>query len=143
MTGKPTVTVLSSEHEQLTAEGKSYSYASNYIESTEHELKNWEKGLEEIQNGTFEYDDSMPKQCVDAMYEDKVKVCRAVLDYLNSLDKDTILSDNVSLTEAGSRFYEMINSSYEKLQEKGFIKDTGNTNEKIELNNEVEEEFEM
>lgn len=81
-----------------------------FIDSVKRDLQNWENGNKEIENGTFKYDGSMPKSCVDALYKHKIIVCNDVLDYLNSLpDKNKVISTNVGLTEEGSKYYEMIN----------------------------------
>lgn len=81
----------------------------HYINSIETDLVNIRKSLSEIENGTFEYDDSMPKSCVDAMYLHKLKITLETLEYLNSLpNKDKIISTSISFTEEGSKYYELI-----------------------------------
>ena len=59
-------------------------------------LENWERGLEQINNGTFKYDGSMPKSCINALYKHKVKVYEDVLDYLRTFPEDKVVYDTSS-----------------------------------------------
>ena len=83
--------------------------AKHFLESSKVSLKNYKKGLEEIQNGTFEYDGSMRNSCVDALYAHKVKVYENVISFLESLPSDCVLSTGTGLTEEGSKYYELVN----------------------------------
>lgn len=49
-------------------------------------LNNWQKGLEEIQQGTFQYDNSMPKECIGALYKNKVELYTEIVNYLLTLE---------------------------------------------------------
>lgn len=81
-----------------------------FIQSTERELKIWEKGIDEIKNGTFKYDDSMPKCCVVALYQSKVLTCNNTLKYLRTLDENLVISTDRGTTEEGQIYYKLINS---------------------------------
>lgn len=85
------------------------STVKSYICSVESELLMWKKGLSKIKGGTFKYDDSMPKSCVDALYLHKVQNCKDVLKWLKTLDNNLVISTNSGLTAEGSKYYELIN----------------------------------
>lgn len=81
----------------------------NYLSSAERTLENFKKGLEEIKAGTFEYDSSMPKSCVDALYEHKVKVYEEAVNYLKTLPEDLVLDSEFGSAEELSKYYEIVN----------------------------------
>jgi len=68
------------------------TYAKDYIKNTEILLNNFTKNLEQINQGTFQYDGSMPNSCVDAMYKLKVEKYTKGLAYLKSLEPMTLFT---------------------------------------------------
>ena len=83
--------------------------AKFFLEDAKVSLAHFQKGLDEIKNGTFKYDGSMRNSCVDALYAHKVKVYEEVINYLETLDDDCILSTGTGLTEEGSKYYDLVN----------------------------------
>ena len=84
--------------------------AKDFLESAKRELKYWEEGLKKILTGDFQYDNSMPGECVNALYKHKVESCKSAIEYLNTLDPDMIIRNNSSVTEECTEYYRLINS---------------------------------
>lgn len=80
-----------------------------YLESAKHSLAIWEKGVKEIEDGTFKYDGSMPESCTNALYYSKVEVYKDVIEYLESLPLDLVLATSRGLTEEGVKYCKMVN----------------------------------
>jgi len=83
--------------------------AKDFLESAKRDLVYWQNGLAEILNGTFKYDDSLPKSCVYALYKSKVATYKEVIDYLKSLDENIIISTNIGATKEGLIYYDLVN----------------------------------
>ena len=81
----------------------------NYLSNTEVTLENFKKKLEEIKAGTFEYDGSIPKFCVDALYEHKVEVYEEAVNYLRTLPEDLVLDSEFGSADELSKYYEIVN----------------------------------
>ena len=83
-----------------------YFSISFYIRSVEHDLRRWHEGLKQIQEGTFKYDDSMPKSCTDALYVHKAEITMDVLEWLYSLDED---KERLMTSEENSEYLRRVN----------------------------------
>lgn len=82
----------------------------NFIDSKVCELAQWERGLKEIEGGVFKYDGSMPKECIDAMYKNKVEKLNNIIKYLSSLDANLVIQRDGGLSKEGEMYYRMVNS---------------------------------
>ena len=65
--------------------------------------------LRRINDGTFEYDGSMPKSCVDAMYNKKVENDREVLEYLEQFPDDFVMCDEIGYGKEYSGYLKILN----------------------------------
>lgn len=77
--------------------------------NTEFTLKYWKKTAQEINAGVFQYDGTIPNSCMDALCNHKVKILEETLTYLESLDKDLVISNGLGLSKEGVKYYELIN----------------------------------
>ena len=69
-----------------------------YLESAKHSLAIWEKGVKEIEDGTFKYDGSMPESCTNALYYSKVEVYKDVIELPTGVGpRHAIYNDDNSL----------------------------------------------
>lgn len=62
----------------------------DFLKESKYMLKKWEKEVQEIENGTFKYDNTMPKSCVNALCYSKVNTYKKVIAYLETLPLDLI-----------------------------------------------------
>lgn len=83
---------------------------ADYLQSAERTLKYWNGQLEKLNNGTLEYDGTIPNSCYDALIQSKVKLYTSVVDWLNTFDKDEVMGDNVGLTKIGAEYYKRVNA---------------------------------
>lgn len=83
---------------------------ADYLNSAKTSLKYWEKEMEKLNNGTLEYDESLPKSCYDALIHKKVKVFTSVVEWLNTFDKDEEMGDGIGLTKIGAEYYKRVNA---------------------------------
>ena len=65
--------------------------------------------LRKIADGTFEYDGSMPKSCVDAMYKKKAEIDREVLEYLEQFPDDFVMCDEIGYGKEYSGYLKILN----------------------------------
>lgn len=82
---------------------------SDYLDSAERSLKYWNSQLEKLNNNTLQYDGSIPNSCYDALIKSKVKLYASVVDWLENLDKNEVMGDNVGLTKIGAEYYKRVN----------------------------------
>lgn len=83
--------------------------AEDFLKSSKIELSNWERDLAKVNEGIYEYDGTIPNKCFDALCKHKVGVFTEVVDYLESLDKDTVISDGRGITKEGVMYYALVN----------------------------------
>ena len=83
--------------------------ALDYLENTKRDLEYWENKLEKLNNNTLEYDGSIPDFCYDALIKSKVKVFTSVVEWLNTLNEDEVMSSVTGLTNLGAEYYERVN----------------------------------
>ena len=82
----------------------------DYLQSANRSLKYWNGQLEKLNNGTLNYDGSIPNSCYDALIHSKVKLYTSVVDWLENLDKNEVMGDNVGLTKIGAEYYKRVNT---------------------------------
>lgn len=80
-----------------------------FLKDAKYMLNKWEEDVKTVESGTFKYDGSMPKSCVDALCYSKVRTYKNVIAYLETLPMDLIIKTSVGLTEEGSKYYELVN----------------------------------
>jgi hypothetical protein len=78
--------------------------AKEFIIDQLHLLNNWVTGYKKILEGTFEYDNSMPDSCVDAMYRIKIDNVMTTIRYL-----ETIKHDNPITSDEYCKYLEIVN----------------------------------
>lgn len=83
--------------------------AEDFLKSSKIELSNWERDLAKVNEGVYEYDGTIPNECFDELCKHKIGVFTEVVDYLESLDKDTIISDGRGITKEGVMYYALVN----------------------------------
>lgn len=83
---------------------------ADYLKSANVTLKYWNGQLEKLNNGTLEYDGTIPNASYDALIKSKVKLYTNVVDWLNTFDKDEVMGDNVGLTKIGAEYYKRVNA---------------------------------
>ena len=84
--------------------------AKDYLESANRSLKYWKGQLEKLNNNTLEYDGTIPNASYNALIESKVKLFEGVVAWLENLDKDEVMGDNVGLTKLGYEYYRKVNA---------------------------------
>ena len=84
--------------------------ATDYLKSANGTLKYWEGQLEKLNNHTLEYDGTIPKISYNALIQSKVKLYTNVVAWLENLDKDEVMGDNVGLTKLGYEYYKKVNA---------------------------------
>lgn len=89
--------------------GTIYTVA-DYLQSANGQLKYWEKEMEKLNNGTLQYDGSIPNSCYNALIKKKVKLYTSVVDWLNTFDKNEVVGDNIGLTKLGAEYYKRVNA---------------------------------
>lgn len=82
---------------------------SDYLSEAKHSLNYWEDKLKEVQEGTYEYDGTIPNSCWDALCERKVAIFKEAVSYLSSLPTDKVLSTSVGLTKEAVEYYSIVN----------------------------------
>lgn len=82
---------------------------ADYLQSAERTLKYWNSQLEKLNNGTLEYDGTIPNSSYNALIKSKVKLYASVVDWLENLDKDEVMGDNIGLTKIGAEYYKRVN----------------------------------
>ena len=82
---------------------------SEALHSAKLQLAYWKKRLEELNNGTVKYDGSMPKSCVNALIKHKAEVYTDLVNWLNTFDKDEVISNGIGRTKIGAEYYTRIN----------------------------------
>ena len=80
-----------------------------FLKDANHMLGIWERDVKAIENGTYKYDGSMSKSCIDALCYSKVKTYKNVIAYLETLPLDLVIQTSTGLTEEGSKYYELVN----------------------------------
>lgn len=83
---------------------------ADYLKSANGTLKYWNGQLEKLNNGTLEYDGTIPNASYDALIQSKVKLYKSVIDWLNTFDKDEVVGDSVGLTKLGYEYYKRVNA---------------------------------
>ena len=81
-----------------------------FINSTEHSLRRWKQGVREIEEETFEYDNSLSVSATQALYRHKVEVCKKTLEYLRTLPINKVIATSFGCSEECSKYYDLINS---------------------------------
>lgn len=81
-----------------------------FLKDAKYMLQRWQNDVEEIENGTFKYDGSMPKSCVDALCYSKVRTYKNVIAYLETLPLDLVIQTSTGLTNEGSKYRELVNT---------------------------------
>lgn len=81
-----------------------------FLKDAKYMLNKWEKDVEKVENGTYKYDGSMPKSCVDTLCYSKVRTYENVIAYLETLPNDLVIQTSMGLTEEGSKYYKLVNS---------------------------------
>lgn len=81
-----------------------------FLEDAKYMLERWQQKVEKVENGTFEYDGSMPKSCTDALCYSKVKTFKNVIAYLETLPLDLVIQTSTGLTDEGVKYSELVNS---------------------------------
>lgn len=84
--------------------------AADYLQSANRSLKYWKGQLEKLNNNTLEYDGTIPSDSYNALIKSKVKLFESVVVWLESLDKDEVMGDNVGLTKLGYEYYKKVNA---------------------------------
>lgn len=84
--------------------------AEDYLKSANGTLKYWKGQLEKLNNNTLEYDGTIPKTSYNALIKSKVKLYADVVAWLENLDKDEVMGDNVGLTKLGYEYYKKVNA---------------------------------
>ena len=82
---------------------------ADYLYSANNSLKYWSKKSEELNNNTLKYDGTIPNDCYNALIEKKVKLFTSIVNWLNTFDKDEVVSDSVGLTKIGAEYYKRVN----------------------------------
>lgn len=72
-------------------------------------LEQYSEGLKEIQQGTFVYDNSLPKSCTIALYRHKVNKYIEVIQYLKTLDMNMIWCSDVGYNEEYDTYLKLVN----------------------------------
>ena len=80
-----------------------------FLKDAKYMLAKWEKDVEKVENGTYPYDGSMPKTCVDALCYSKVQTYKNVIAYLETLPKDLAIQTSRGCTKEGSEYYRLVN----------------------------------
>ena len=88
---------------------KTYTVA-DYLESANRSLKYWQGQLEKLNNNTLEYDGTIPDSSYNALIQSKVKLFTSVVEWLNGLNKDEVMGDDVGLTKLGYEYYKRVNA---------------------------------
>ena len=83
---------------------------ANYLQSANSSLKYWEGQLEKLNNNTLEYDGTIPNASYNALIQNKVKLFKDVVAWLENLDKDEVMGDSVGLTKLGYEYYKKVNA---------------------------------
>ena len=83
---------------------------ANYLQSANGTLKYWENQLEKLNNNTLEYDGTIPNSSYNALIKSKVKLYKDVVAWLENLDKDEVMGDDVGLTKIGAEYYKKVNA---------------------------------
>ena len=81
-----------------------------YLQSAKGSLKYWEGQLEKLNNNTLEYDGTIPNTSYNALIKSKVKLYTDVVAWLENLDKQEVMGDNIGLTKLGAEYYERVNA---------------------------------
>lgn len=82
---------------------------ADYLQSANRSLKYWNNQLEKLNNNTLEYDGTIQNSNYNALIKSKVKLYTSVVDWLENLDKNEVMGDNVGLTKLGYEYYKKVN----------------------------------
>ena len=88
---------------------KTYTVA-DYLQSANGSLKYWQGQMEKLNNNTLEYDGTIPNTSYNALIHSKVKLFTSVVEWLENLDKDEVMGDDVGLTKRGYEYYKRVNA---------------------------------
>lgn len=80
-----------------------------FINSTTASLEQYKELYKKILNGTYKYDDSLPKAIVDSLYKHKINVYTNVLEYLKTFPKDKILGTDIGNGPELEEYYRLVN----------------------------------
>ena len=83
---------------------------ADYLESANGTLRYWNEQLEKLNNGTLEYDGTIPNSCYNALVQSKVKLYTSVVEWLDGLNKNEIMGNDVGLTKLGAEYYKRVNA---------------------------------
>ena len=83
---------------------------ADYLESANGTLRYWNEQLEKLNNGTLEYDGTIPNSCYNTLIQSKVKLYTSVVEWLDGLNKDEIMGSDVGLTKLGAEYYKRVNA---------------------------------
>lgn len=82
---------------------------ADYLQSANGSLKYWNGQKEKMNNNALEYDGTIPNSCYNALIESKVKLFTSVVEWLENLDQNEVVADNVGLTKIGAEYYKRVN----------------------------------
>ena len=83
---------------------------ADYLKSANGTLKYWNGQLEKLNNGTLEYDGTIPNASYDALIKSKVKLYINIVNWLNTFDENEVMGDDVGLTKLGYEYYKRVNA---------------------------------
>lgn len=82
-----------------------------FNESNERELQRWLNDYNEVQNGTYKYDGSIPKSYTDSLINTKIKTCIIVKTILSWYDEDVVVQTSSGNTALGYSLQQVRNTN--------------------------------
>ena len=82
---------------------------ADYLQSANRSLNYWNNQLEKLNNNTLEYDGTIPDTSHNTLIQSKAKLYKDVVDWLENLNQDEVMGDNVGLTKLGYEYYKRVN----------------------------------
>lgn len=83
---------------------------ADFLDSAKRSLKYWNGQMEKLNNGTLKYDGTLPKQAYNELIKSKVKLYTDIIAWLDSLEKNEVMGDDVGLTKLGAEYYKRVNA---------------------------------
>lgn len=82
---------------------------ADYLQSAEKSLEYWNNQLEKLNNNTLQYDGTILESSYNALIKSKVKLFKDVVEWLESLNKEEVMGDDMGLTKLGYEYYKRVN----------------------------------
>lgn len=81
-----------------------------YKESNKVSLKRWLKDYNDIKEGVYKYDGSMPISCTNALVKYKLETCIMIESVLNWYEDDELIQTSNGYTQLGYSLQRITNS---------------------------------